>query len=122
MSITTIKRPAAVEIDAGASGGPVHAASLARSVVETLSSHTVHPALRALDDLVFETGELLHVAITKRDVDGGTYAANKLEQVIALSVILEEYEEGGEWDSLGAAQYLLRDALQQLNELRGDWK
>lgn len=122
MSAAVLERPDAAAVDADAPGGAVHIASLARHVIETLSNHSKHPALTALDDMAFEAIELLHDAIMRRDEDGGAFAAAKLEQVMALALIMEEHTDSGEWDSLGAARYLLRDALNWLNDARKAWK
>lgn len=122
MSAAVVERTCTATVEADAPGSAVHTASLARHVIETLRDHTKHPALTALDDLAFEAVELLHAAITKRDKDGGIYAAAKLDQVMALALIMEQHADTGEWDSLGAARYLLRDALSSLNDTREAWQ
>lgn len=122
MSAAVLERPGAATIDAGIAHDPVHFAGLGRSVVATLHDYTGHAALAALDDLAFEAGELMHMAISKCDRRGSAHAAGKLQQAIALAAILVDHEKSGEWDSLGAALYLLRVAQQQFNETREGWE
>lgn len=122
MTAATIECVAAVEPPPAATQDPVATASLGHHVIITLRDHTKHPAFAALDSLAFDATEILHGAISKRDKKGGTYAADRLQQLIALAEIMLDYEQdSGAWDSLGAALYVLRDALQQLNELRDGW-
>lgn len=123
MTAATIERVAAVDQPQAEAHDPVATASLGHHVIITLRDHTKHAAFAALDSLAFDAIEILHGAISKRDKRGGTYAAARLEQLIALAEIMLDHEQdSGAWDSLGAVLHLQREALQQLNELREGWE